>query len=336
MSSPYLPLDRLVETLKAVAETSRLRILNLLKRGDLTVSDITAVLGQSQPRVSRHLKLLHEAGLISRYQEGSWAYFRIEDTTVAGQLAEALARKLDDDDQVLGRDMERLSKIKLARQETAKRYFASNAVEWDQIRSMHAPDAAVEARLLDLAGTARFPAMLDLGTGTGRLLELFAPLYRRGIGIDMSRDMLAVARANLEKGGVAHAQVRHGDILNPPVERDHFDLVTVHQVLHFLDDPLAAIREAARALCASGRLIIVDFASHSIEELRDKHAHVRLGFSDRQMKAWFKDCGLVRFGVEEVQPEGAGQLTVKIWTAQDPRTVIANRIAPIEAILETA
>jgi ubiquinone/menaquinone biosynthesis C-methylase UbiE/DNA-binding transcriptional ArsR family regulator len=335
MSATSLPLEALVETLKAVAESSRLRILNLLKRGDLTVTDLTTVLGQSQPRVSRHLKLLYEAGLISRYQEGSWAYFRIDDVSVAGQLGEALARRLDDGDRVLARDLERLSQVKQARQATAKDYFAANAGEWDQIRSLHAPDAAVEAQLLAIVGTGKFPAMLDLGTGTGRLLELFAPLYRRGVGIDMSRDMLAVARANLEKAGIAHAQVRQGDILNLPVERDYFDLVTVHQVLHFLDDPLAAIREATRTLCASGRLVIVDFANHGLEALRDKHAHVRLGFSDEQMKGWLKECGLTGFAVHEIKPEGAGQLTVKIWVAQDARQLIASRIAA-EPALETA
>ncbi|MGB8817051.1 MAG: metalloregulator ArsR/SmtB family transcription factor [Rhizobiaceae bacterium] len=336
MTTTHLPLEALVETLKAVAESSRLRILNLLKRGDLTVTDITTVLGQSQPRVSRHLKLLHEAGLISRYQEGSWAYFRIDDTSLAGQLGEALARKLDDNDRNLARDLERLGQVKQTRQETAKDYFAANAGEWDQMRSLHAPDAAVEAQLLKIVGSKKFPAMLDLGTGTGRLLELFAPLYRRAVGIDMSRDMLAVARANLEKAGIAHAQVRQGDILNPPVERDHFDLVTVHQVLHFLDEPLAAIREASRTLCPSGRLVIVDFASHSLETLREKHAHVRLGFSDEQIKGWLKDCGLTGFTAHEIAPEGAGQLTVKIWTAQDPRLLIAERSPAASSVLETA
>lgn len=335
MTDDQLTLDTLVDTLKAVAEPSRLRILNLLKRGDLTVTDITSVLGQSQPRVSRHLKLLHEAGLISRYQEGSWAYFRTEDATKAGHLGAALAARLGDGDTILARDLERLLQVKQARQEKAKDYFAASAAEWDHIRSLHAPDAAVEAQLVKIVGNRKFPAMLDLGTGTGRLLELFAPLYRRGIGIDMSRDMLAVARANLEKAGIAHAQVRQGDILNLPVERNHFDLVAVHQVLHFLDEPLAAIREATRALCAGGRLVIVDFANHGIEALREKHAHVRLGFSDAQMKAWLKDCGLSNFAVHEIGPEGAGQLTVKIWTASDPRQLVASTAA-IEPSLETA
>lgn len=336
MSAMQLPLDGLVDTLKAVAESSRLRILGLLKRGDLTVTDLTTVLGQSQPRVSRHLKLLHEAGLITRYQEGSWAYFRMDDATHAGQLAEALVSKLDDSDRTLARDLERLAEVKQARQARAADYFADNAREWDQIRSLHAPDAAVEAQLAKLVGTRSFQSMLDLGTGTGRLLELFAPLYRRGIGIDMSRDMLAVARANLERAGVAHAQVRQGDILNPPVERDQFDLVTIHQVLHFLDDPLAAIREASRALRPGGRLIIIDFASHDIEALREKHAHVRLGFSDEQIHGWLKECGLMPEQPLEVKPAGEGQLTVKIWAARDPRMLIAEHNAIQTPVLETA
>ena len=335
MSAVQLPLDGLVDTLKAVAESSRLRILHLLKRGDLTVTDITTVLGQSQPRVSRHLKLLYEAGLITRYQEGSWAYFRIDDATQAGQLADALTARLEGEDRTLARDLERLSEVKRARQTRAADYFTNNAEEWDQIRSLHAPDDAVEALLSKLVGTRHFQAMLDLGTGTGRLLELFAPLYRRGVGIDMSRGMLAVARANLERAGVANAQVRQGDILNPPVERDHFDLVTIHQVLHFLDDPLSAIREASRALRPSGRLIIVDFASHDIESLRDRHAHVRLGFSDEQINGWLKECGLKPDAAHQVSASGAGQIAVKIWVATDPRILFAAQAASATPILET-
>lgn len=335
MTKTRLPLETLVDTLKAVAEPSRLRILNLLNGGDLTVTDLTSILGQSQPRVSRHLKLLHEAGLISRYQEGSWAYFSADDTTSAGGLGVLLSEKLDGADAVLARDLERLSTVKQTRQMKAKDYFAAAASEWDHIRSLHAPDAAVEAKLLTIVGSRRFPAMLDLGTGTGRMLELFASLYKRGIGIDMSRDMLAVARANLEKAGITHAQVRQGDLLNLPVERDHFDLVTVHQVLHFLDEPLAAIREAARALSAGGRLVIVDFASHGIDVLREKHAHVRLGFSDAQIRGWLNDCGLVGHSVSEIGPEGDGQLTVKIWTATDPRQPVSAAVTK-EPLLENS
>ncbi|TIP36347.1 MAG: metalloregulator ArsR/SmtB family transcription factor, partial [Mesorhizobium sp.] len=242
----HVTLDTMVDTLKAAAESSRLRILVLLSRGDLTVSDLTEILGQSQPRVSRHLKLLLDAGLIGRYQEGSWAFFRLSDTDSSRDFVQRLVSGVREADPQVVRDLERLAAVKRKRQDRAAEYFSENAASWDRIRSLHVPDRAVEAALLKLVGKRPFQSMLDLGTGTGRLLEIFAPLYRRGVGIDMSREMLTVARANLDKAGVANAQVRQGDIFSPPVERNAFDLVTIHQVLHYLDDPARAIGEAAR------------------------------------------------------------------------------------------
>jgi ArsR family transcriptional regulator len=321
---PRVTLEAMVDTLKAAAESSRLRILALLTRGDLTVTDLTEILNQSQPRVSRHLKLLMEAGLIGRYQEGSWAYFRLSDNDVAREFVAGLVARVHDGDPQVERDLERLASVKRKRQERAAEYFSENAASWDEIRSLHAPDQAVEAALKKLVGKKPFQAMLDLGTGTGRLLELFAPLYRRGVGIDMSRAMLSVARANLEHAGISHAQVRQGDIYAPPVERDAFDLVTIHQVLHYLDDPALAVREAARTLRPSGRLIVVDFAPHALEFLRDEHAHARLGVSDRQIADWFSDAGLDLEASEEFEPRGEGKLTVKLWVGRDRRLLIAG------------
>ncbi len=169
--------------------------------------------------------------------------------------------------------------------------------------------------------------MLDLGTGTGRLLEIFAPLYRRGVGIDMSREMLAVARANLDKAGVGNAQVRQGDIYAPPVERDSFDLVTIHQVLHYLDDPALAIREAARLLRPAGRLIIVDFAPHALEFLRDEHAHMRLGFSDRQIADWFAEAGLDLEESQDFEPRGGSEGAADGQALARPRPPPADRRA---------
>src|SRR5690606_7419019 len=201
-------------------------------------------------------KLLLEADLIARYQEGSWAFFRLADTEAAREFIDGVVTRVDSADPVVDRDLERLEAIKRRRQERAAEYFRKNAASWDQIRSLHVSDAAVEAGLKTLVGDKPFQSMVDLGTGTGRLLALFSPLYRRGVGVDLSREMLAVARANLERAGVAHAQVRQGDIYAPPVERDGFDLITMHQVLHYLDEPGAAIREAARLLRPAGRLVI--------------------------------------------------------------------------------
>ncbi|RUM99806.1 methyltransferase domain-containing protein [Pseudaminobacter arsenicus] len=319
-------LDSLVDTLKAAAESSRLRILALLFRGDLTVSDLTEILNQSQPRVSRHLKLLLEAGLIERYQEGSWAYFRISDSDAARDFVEGLVSRINDGDPMIERDLERLASVKRRRQERAAEYFSRNAASWDEIRSLHVPDRAVETALLKLVGKRPFQSMLDLGTGTGRLLEIFAPLYRRGLGIDMSREMLAVARANLDKAGISNAQVRQGDIFAPPADRDAYDLVTMHQVLHYLDEPALAIREAARLLRPSGRLVIVDFAPHALEFLREEHAHMRLGFSDRQISEWFSEAGLDLEETQDFEPRSGvqGGLTVKLWLGRDRRLLIAD------------
>lgn len=318
-------LDEWVDTLKAAAESSRLRILVLLARGDLTVTDLTDILGQSQPRVSRHLKLLMEAGLIDRYQEGSWAYFRLSDRDAGREFLDSLLVRIDPSDATVERDLERLQTVKRRRQDRATEYFRANAASWDQIRSLHVPDRAVEKAMVELVGERPFQVMADLGTGTGRLLELFSGLYRRGIGIDLSREMLAVARANLDRAGVAHAQVRLGDLYAPPVDRESCDLITIHQVLHYLDDPALAVREAARLLRPAGRLVIVDFAAHALEFLREEHAHVRLGFSDEQIGEWLEEAGLQLRESRTFAPEGDEDgLTVKLWMAQDQRLLIAD------------
>lgn len=330
LSRSSISLDTMVNTLKAAAESSRLRILLLLSRGDLTVSDVTEILGQSQPRVSRHLKLLLDADLIERYQEGSWAYFRLSDSEAAREFVHGITVRVDLADPVAARDQERLETVKKRRQRRASEYFSANAERWDRIRSLHVPDAAVEAAMLKVIGERPFQAMADLGTGTGRLLELFAPLYRRGVGIDLSREMLAVARAKLDQAGIAHAQVRQGDLYAPPVERDAFDLVTMHQVLHYLEDPALAIREAAKLLRPAGRLLIVDFAPHGLEFLREEHAHLRLGFADRQIEDWLSEAGLDLVAKRDFDRRAAAApgLTVKLWLGQDRRLLIADEASP--------
>jgi ubiquinone/menaquinone biosynthesis C-methylase UbiE/DNA-binding transcriptional ArsR family regulator len=339
-----LNVDHMSELFKAIGEPTRLRILVLLGRGDLTVSDLTLVLNQSQPRVSRHLKLLTEAGVVTRYQEGSWAWFRLADQGVERSITDTALSHIDMNVHAMQRDIERLDGVRRDRQARAADYFAQNASDWDELRSLHAPDDAVEAAMLAAIKSRSVDTMLDLGTGTGRLLELFAPFYQSAVGIDMSREMLAVARAKLENAKITKASIRQGDVSAPPVERGRFDLVTIHQVLHYLDEPQVALNEAARALRAGGTLLVVDFAPHDLEYLRDKHAHQRLGFSDEQMTGWFRDAGLTFERVElfssAKKPKtgtagsGAG-LTVKLWVARDPRVLIANTDHNSTKVLET-
>ncbi|TPW27137.1 ArsR/SmtB family transcription factor [Pararhizobium mangrovi] len=321
-----LDLDTLVDVLKAAGEPTRMRLVALLADGDLTVTDLTAILGQSQPRISRHLKLLMEAGLIERYQEGAWAYFRLTGEGGESALVRTLIAASDTQDAVLARDAERLSGVKRARAERAQAYFARNAESWDELRSLHVPEERVEAKLVELVGSKPIDSMLDLGTGTGRILQLFQGIYRRGYGVDASRNMLSVARANLDEARIMHASVRHGDLFNPPLERNRYDLVTVHQVLHFVQDAGSAIAEAARMLAPAGRLAIVDFAPHDLEYLRSDHAHQRLGFSHETVSDWLEEADLEVESVIDLPPDTASErsLTVTIWLARDRRLLVAE------------
>ncbi|AQT42994.1 transcriptional regulator, ArsR family [Bartonella apihabitans] len=321
-----LALNEMVDVLKAVAETTRLRILFLLDKGDLTVSDLTKILGQSQPRVSRHLRLLTEANLIERYQEGAWAYFSLSSCSLRREMLNTVLEHIDRRDNFIEGDMARLDEVKKERSRAAAAYFSKNAHDWDKLRLLHVPDNTVEQTMVELVGTTPFQSMLDIGTGTGSLLKLFSPLYTRAIGIDNNRDMLAVARVNLDKAGISNAQVRLGDVANLPVENETFNLVTIYQVLHFLSDPESAIFEAARVMRPGARLIIVDYAPHELEYLREKYAHIRMGFSDSQMEDWLDKAGLILEKTLSFQPQQNGNtkgLTIKLWLARDTRLLIA-------------
>lgn len=326
LSQSPLSLEESVEVLKAAGEPTRLRLIALLAAGDLTVSEMTDILGQSQPRISRHLKLLGEARLVERYQEGAWAYFRLVGDGLRASLVKRVLEATAHSDAVLNRDAERLKAIKQARADRAQAYFSANAEGWNELRKLHVPEDQVEAEILRLLGRNPFNALLDLGTGTGRMLELLSDKYRRGIGVDASRDMLAIARTQLDDADVNHASVRQGDIYNLPLDNDEFDLVTIHQVLHFLQDPAPAIAEAARMLAPGGRLLIIDFAPHAHEELRSEHAHARLGFSHESVAEWMVQAGLALDEIVDLPP-GPGRedaLTVTLWLARDPRLLIAD------------
>ncbi|MGE0210175.1 MAG: ArsR/SmtB family transcription factor [Parvibaculaceae bacterium] len=310
-------MEELLAALRAVGEPTRLRLLNVLSQGEFNVSELTQILGQSQPRVSRHLKLMAEAGLLDRHKEGSWVLFRRRAGSPSGALAGAIVGLLEQENPVLERDRARLKEVLEARKEAAMAYFRANAADWDRIRSLHVAEAEVEAAMQRLAGSGPFGFYLDLGTGTGRLLELFAPFSANATGIDQSREMLSLARAKLDAEGLTRVQVRQGDILALPYAAGTADLVTIHQVLHYLDDPGRALQEAARVLKVGGRLLIADFAPHELEFLRDSHAHRRLGISDEAMAAWLSRAGLVSSRKERLTPPETGGtgLTVSLWLA---------------------
>jgi len=304
--------------LRAIAEVTRLRILSVLRNSELTVSELMEILEQSQPRVSRHLKLLCDAGLLQRYQEGSRVFHRIVDS---GEMADFISGVLDLTDMQdmqdidLVRDQQRLQQIKNRNAAMAAAYFRQNAAEWDTIRTLAVPESYVEKKLIDCLDVECPDLFLDLGTGTGRILEIFSPYIKKGIGIDMTREMLMLARSNLDSAGARNCSVRHQDIGNLSLEDNSVDAITIHQVLHYLDRPDKVIREAARVLRTHGQLIIVDFLPHELEFLREKHAHRRLGISPQWILQWAGYCGLSLISSEQLSSTGADKhdLSVGLW-----------------------
>jgi ArsR family transcriptional regulator len=308
-----------VDVLRAAGEPTRLRILALLAREELAVLELCRVLDQSQPRVSRHLKLLAEAGLVERFPDGAWVFYRLTAGGQAAELVAATLSRIDSRDPVLVRDAEQLSQVCAERAADAAEYFARNAARWDEIRSLYVAEADVEGAILDAAGAGPFRRLVDLGTGAGRMLTLLGPRVDQALGLDLSQQMLNIARNHVAQAGLDRCELRHGDIFGTRLPDASADLVVVHQVLHYLADPAAAVREAGRIVADPGKLIIVDFAPHGLEFLREQHQHRRLGFADAEMKRWLGEAGFPSVEVRTLPPVHGEGLTVKIWTAERGR-----------------
>jgi ubiquinone/menaquinone biosynthesis C-methylase UbiE/DNA-binding transcriptional ArsR family regulator len=308
-------MDTILAMLRAAGDSTRLRLLLTLRDAELTVSELTQIVGQSQPRVSRHLKLLCDAGLLDRFKEGSWVFYRAADRGDGAELGTVLASLAQKHGESREADRRKLTQIRDARAAQASAFFKANASDWERIRSLHAPEKDVEAALVELLTEAPLESVLDAGTGTGRMLELLSPHIRRGVGVDVSPEMLAIARDRLARADAKNCQVRLADIFRLPFAANgDFDAVLFHQVLHYLDDPATAVSDASRVLKAGGRIVIVDFAPHQLEFLREELAHRRLGFSDREVKGWFEAAGLHETAVRAIAPHSGGQkLVVKIW-----------------------
>ncbi|MCX7587326.1 ArsR/SmtB family transcription factor [Phenylobacterium sp. 58.2.17] len=314
-----LSTSQAVEILRAAGEPTRLRILALLSTEELAVLELCRVLDQSQPRVSRHLKLLAEAGLVERFPDGAWVFYRLVTSGDARHLADQALGLIDPTDEVVVRDAERLQAVRGERSAEAGEYFARNAARWDEIRSLYVSESAVEAAIIDAVGPGPFKRLVDLGSGTGRMLTLLGPHAEAAIGLDLSQQMLNIARNHVAEAGLEGFELRHGDIFGTRLPGQSADLVVVHQVLHYLADPASAVREAARLVAEGGRLLIIDFAPHHLEFLREQHQHRRLGFAEPEMARWLEDAGLSDVRVTALPPARAEGLTVKIWVAERAR-----------------
>ncbi|HET7576017.1 MAG TPA: metalloregulator ArsR/SmtB family transcription factor [Sphingomicrobium sp.] len=300
----------LADRFQALADPTRLRIVALLRLMELSVGELAQVLGQSQPRVSRHLKILADAGVLERRKEGSWVFLTLADQERVEPLFDLVDSWADPATQALfASDAARTETIRAERAEAASHHFAAIAEAWDQIRSLHVAESEVERAIDASLGKRPLGRLVDVGTGTGRMIELFGPRATHAIGIDRSSEMLRLARAKLEAVGVA-SSLRQGDMYALPLEDGSADSVIIHQVLHYAHSPAAAIAEAARVLAPGGTLLVVDFAAHGREELRASDAHIRLGFEDEVMAGWFAAAGLE---VDQVQHLKGGELTVTLW-----------------------
>ena len=314
-----LTAGQVVDVLRAAGEPTRLRILALLAHEELAVLELCRVLDQSQPRVSRHLKLLAEAGLVERFPDGAWVFYRLSAHGDGAEFVAETLTRIDPADPVLARDAQRLSQVQAERTADAAEYFARNAARWDEIRSLYVAESDVEQAILEAAGAGPFRRLVDLGSGTGRMLTLLAPRVEQALGLDLSQQMLNIARNQVAQAGLARCELRHGDIFGTRLPDASADLVVVHQVLHYLADPAAAVREAGRIVCDAGKLIIVDFAPHALEFLREQHQHRRLGFSDAEIQRWLEEAGFPAVQAKALPPVQKEGLTVKIWTAERGR-----------------
>ena len=301
----------------ALADPTRLRILMLLRAMELSVGEIAQVLGQSQPRVSRHVRILIDAGLAERRKEGSWVFLSLGPRPRVEPLFQLLDRwsERDGENPWIAADAARLAAVRADRAAAAERYFASHAADWDALRSLHVAETEVEAAIARALGEAPLGRLVDIGTGTGRMIELFATRADRATGIDRSPEMLRLARVKLAEAGLGAVELRQGDMYALALPSGSADTVIIHQVLHYAQNPAAAVAEAARLLGPGGRLLIVDFAPHEREELRGSDAHVRLGFADEAILKHIEEAGLDGRVVEHLE---GGELTVTLWLGERP------------------
>ncbi len=308
-------LTEAVEVLRAAGEPSRLRIVALLAREELAVMELCQIMEQSQPRVSRHLRLLTASGLVERFPDGGWVFYRLAAEPARSAILDRILSQVDSHDPFLARDRDHLTAVRAERASAAEAYFARNAPRWDQLRSLYVSEADVEAAVVAAAPEGPIGRLIDLGTGSGRMLTLLAPRAGAAVGLDLSQQMLNIARVRVAEAGLSHCELRHGDIFATGLSDGSADLVVVHQVLHYLGDPAAALAAAGRLVAPGGRLLVVDFAPHGLEYLREAHQHRRLGFPDEEMSRWMVTAGLKRPRVTTLPAKDSDGLTVKIWAA---------------------
>ena len=305
-------MEKLLQGLRAAAEPTRLRIIALCGHAELSVTELVMILGQTQPRVSRHLKLLVEGGLLQRNKEGNRAYYRLSTEAEGADLARMLNDLMPGEDEVHALDLSRLSSVKADRVRYAESFLDPYSQEIIELRGMWPPDEVIDKCILALLKDRSIQNLLDLGTGAGRILRTIAPFVVKGTGIDNSLEMLSIARARLDQEGIKNCQVRVGDMYRLPFKKNSFDLITINSLLRYADEPKKVIAEAARVLEKKGALLIVDLAAHDLSALRDEYGHSWLGFSETEMVEMLSEENLTADRVKHIDGQ---KLNVCIWLA---------------------
>jgi SAM-dependent methyltransferase len=314
-------MEPLLAIFRAIGDPSRLRILLLVKGMELAVGEIAHVLQQSQPRVSRHLRILAESGLVERVREGAWVFVRLGPAAISGPALaaiNALAAVVSGANDLGAADRARLVQVRADRAAAVDSWFAAHAGEWQQERSLHSSEAAVEAAIHSALGDGRLGDLVDVGTGTGRMIELLGAQATSALGLDRNPEMLRIARNRLDAAGLVAARVQTGDMYHLPLANAGCDTLVLHQVLHYADDPGAVICEAARVLRPGGRLLVIDLMPHDREDLRVERRHLRLGFADDAVLGWMDSSGLAGAVASRLPPECPDELGVTIWLGRKP------------------
>lgn len=287
MSDMWTSFDAYLDALRAIAEPTRLRLVRLCAQGELTVSELTRILGQSQPRVSRHLKLLQDAGLLTRFREQHWVFYRIPEATGTSQWVQDVLAAIPADDQIT-LDQQRLDEVRTARAKLSETYVETEVPDWLQLHAFHGDEQRFADAVTRVLSDAPVGHLLDIATGTGRMLRMVGALADSGVGIDLSKKMVMVARSALADAGLSHLTVRQEDMYQMRFPTNHFDTVTIDQVLYLASNPDALIAEAARVLKPSGRLLLVAFtAAHHAQSSAPK-VSIRLD----DITQWLTDAGL--------------------------------------------
>jgi DNA-binding transcriptional ArsR family regulator/precorrin-6B methylase 2 len=295
-----------VSALRAAAEPTRLRLLALLARAELTVGEICDVIGQSQPRVSRHLKLLCDAGLLDRLREQLWVYYRVPASGEARDTVAQLLALIDENDDLMRRDRRRMEEVIAERGRRAADELAGD-------RALETSDVIDATVLEELAGEP-IGALLDVGTGSGHILKLLGGKATRAVGIDISSDALRLARTKVHSAGLSHCELQRGDMYDLPFAAPLFDTAVAERVLAEAERPVLALAEICRTLKHGGRAIVIeDFDALSVASAANPIATLR---------DWFGKAGLEFSRVRPVDTE-AGHLLVAIGRRIAHNTVAA-------------